>query len=74
MVRMKYEIWSATDRIFCYFRPFFCLFTPKPPKKSKFLKYEKIPTDIIILNMRNINDNHMMYGSCDTEQDKQSFC
>ena len=63
MVHMKYEIWSATDRIFCYFRPIFALLPPNNPKNQKFEKNEKNPRDIIILNMCSINDNHMMYGS-----------
>ena len=33
----------------------------------------KIAGDIIILHMCNINDNHMMYGSWDTERDGQNF-
>ena len=35
------EIWSAMDRIFCHFEPFFTLLPPKQPKKSKFQKNEK---------------------------------
>ena len=31
---------------------------------------KKTPGDIIILHMRTINDNHMMYGSWDTECDR----
>ena len=61
MIRMKYEIWSATDRI--YFRPFFALLPPNNPKNQNFEKNEKNPRDIIILNMCTINDNHMMHGS-----------
>ena len=34
---------------------------------------KKTPTDIIILKMCNINDNHMMYGSWDIECDEQNF-
>ena len=33
----------------------------------------KIAGDIIILHMCNINDNHMMYSSWDTERDGQNF-
>ena len=34
------KIWSATDRIFCHFGPFFALLHPYGPRKSKFLKHE----------------------------------
>ena len=35
------EIWSATDRIFCHYGPFFALLPPYGPRKSKFWKNEK---------------------------------
>ena len=35
------QIWSATDRIFCHFGPFFALLPPYGPRKSKFWKNEK---------------------------------
>ena len=73
MVRMKYDIWSATDRIF-YFRPFFSLLPPNNPKNQNFEKNEKKTRDIIILNLCTINDNHMMHGSCDTEHNRHNFC
>ena len=64
------RIWSAMDRILPFWT-IFCPFTPPPPpplttRKIKILKKQKkIPGDIIILHMHNINinDNHMMYGS-----------
>ena len=34
-------IWSATDRTFCYFRPFFALLPPKNPKNQNFEKTKK---------------------------------
>ena len=34
---------------------------------------KKPPTDIIILHMCTINDNHMMYGSWDMKLDRQNF-
>ena len=49
-----------------HFLPFYPLTT----QKIKIFKIWKNPTDIIILNMCNINDNHMMYGSCDVEHDR----
>ena len=38
---MVLEIWSATDRIFSHFGPFFAFLTHKQPRKSKILKNEK---------------------------------
>ena len=63
------ETWSATGRIFCHFGPFLALL----PKNKNFQKMKKTPVDIIILHMCTINDNHIMYGSCDIERDRQSF-
>ena len=62
------KIWSATDRIFCHLEHFlpFAPLPPSPPnnpKNQNFEKMKKTPGDIIILHMRTINDNHMMYGS-----------
>ena len=35
------EIWSATDKTFCHYGPFFALLPPYGPRKSKFWKNEK---------------------------------
>ena len=69
------EIWSATDRIFCHYGPFFALL-PLPPldqENQNFEKMKKTLEDIIILQMSTINDSHMLYGFSDTECNKQSF-
>ena len=60
------EILSATD-IFLSFWTMFCPFTPLT--NQNFEKIKKPPGDIIILHMRAINYNHMMYGSRDIERD-----
>ena len=40
---MVSEIWSATDKIFCYIRPFFTLLTPTlPSNNSKKQNFEKM--------------------------------
>ena len=59
------EMWSATDKIFCHFGPFFALLPlpPDKPKNQNFEKLKKTPGDIINLHMGTINDNHMMYVS-----------
>ena len=54
-----------------HFLPFYPL---KTPKIKIFKKQKKFAGDIIILHMCNKNHfNHMMYGSWDTERDKQNF-
>ena len=57
------EIWNATDRILFHFQLYFAVLYPKNPTNENFEKMKKNPEDIIILHMRTINDNHMMYGS-----------
>ena len=42
-------------------------------QKPKILKLKKTPGDIIILQVCTINDNYMMYGSCDMEPNRQNF-
>ena len=41
----------------------FCPFPKEQPKESNFLKKEKIPGDIIILQICTKNYDHMVYGS-----------
>ena len=66
-------IWRVTDRIFYHFGSFFAL--PPSNQKIRILKnWKKTPTDIIILHMCTINDNHMMYGSWDMEHNRNNFC
>ena len=58
------QICRAKDRIFCHFGVFLLFHPPNNPKNENFEKIEKkLPGDIIILHICNINDNHMMYGS-----------
>ena len=70
--KMKLAWSSANDRLFCHFEPFLA-FLPQNPKNQNFEKIKKIPRDIIILQVRNINDNYMIYGSWDMEHDGQNF-
>ena len=67
------EIWSRTDITFCHFEPFFALLPHYWPHKLKFEKMYKVPRDIILLHMRAINEDHMMYRSWDIRRDRQSF-
>ena len=67
------EIWSMTNRMFCYFGPFFAL-NPLTTEKIKVLKkWKKCFEILIILQMCTINDNHMLYGPWDVEHDGQDF-
>ena len=65
------EIWSATDRMFCHFGPFFALLLSNNTGNQNFEKMKKILGDFIISHKCTINDNHMMYDSwdmkCNTE-------
>ena len=63
------EIWSVTDRIFVTLGCFFLFYPPKNPENQNFEKMKETPRDIILLHMCTINDNHMMYGSGNTEHD-----
>ena len=56
------EIWSATDRIFCHYGPFFALLPPVDPKNQNCEKMKKTLEDIIILQMFTMNDSHIIYG------------
>ena len=54
----------------------FCLYPSNNPKKKFLKKMEKLPADtgdIIILHRCNINGNHIMYASQDTEHIRQNF-
>ena len=49
-------------------------YPPNNPKNQYFEKMKKTPRDIIILQMCTLNDNHMMYGTWDTEPLDRIFC
>ena len=69
---MILEIWSATDRVYCNFGPFFCPFTPLTTHKPKFWK-KRNPENIIILYKSTKNAIHMMYGSWDKKHNRENF-
>ena len=49
---------------FLSFWTIFCPFTPpNNPKNQNFENMRKLPGDIILLHMCNIDENHIMYGS-----------
>ena len=47
--------------------------SPLTTWKIKILTLKNLPGDIIILHNCTTNDNHMMYGSWDTECNRQNF-
>ena len=53
---------------------YFLHFYPLTSRKIKLKTEKKTPGDIIILHMRNINENHMMHGYWDIDCDRQNFC
>ena len=57
------EITSATDRIFVILDHFLPFYPRNNSKYENFEKVKKTPTDITILHLCTINDNHMIYGS-----------
>ena len=73
---MMYGSWDmeCNGQNFLSFWTVFCPFTSLTTQKIKILKrMEKLPRNITILHRCNINDNHMMYGSWDTECVGQNF-
>ena len=68
------EISNATDRFFFvildHFLRFYLLTTLK---NQIFEKMKKLPGDIIIFHMCNLNDNHMVNDSWDMEHDGQNL-
>ena len=69
-VAMVPEIWSATDRFFCHYGPFFAFLPQKDKILKKWKKHLKI---IIILQMFTINNSHIIYGFSDIEYNWQIF-
>ena len=67
------EIWSVTDRMFIIMEYFLPFYRPMGPRKSNFWQNEKTLEDIIILQMFNINDSHMIYGFSDMLCNRQNF-
>ena len=69
---IMYGSWDIrhSGQSFLSFRVIFCLLTNlKIEKNQNFEKRNKKPGYIIILHLCTTNDNYMMYGSCDIEQD-----
>ena len=67
------EIKGTMDKIFCHFGPFLPFEPPNNPKNQNFENIKQTSGDIIILHLCTTNDNHMLYGSWDIEQDRQNF-
>ena len=56
------EIWSATE-LFVILDHFLPFYPPMDPENQNYGKMNNTSEDIIILQLHNINDSHMMYGS-----------
>ena len=52
------------------FLPFY---SPNNSENQNFEKMKKKPDDIIILHVCIIDENYMMYGSCDKDHNRQNF-
>ena len=68
----SYDVWFLTELfvILDFVLPFYPF---NNWKNQKFEKRKKNPKDIIILQMCITNDNHMMYGSWNSEHNRQNF-
>ena len=74
----SYDLWflrymECNREFFVILDQFLPLYPPNNPKSQNFEKIKKLPGDIIILHRFNINNNHMMYGSWNTECNGQNF-
>ena len=69
-----YGFWDikCKGQSFLSFWAIFALDPPKNPKNQNFEKIKKTLRDIIILHLSITNDDHMMYGSWDTEHDRKN--
>ena len=73
-----YNIWflkynTQQTKVFDIMGHFLSFHSPDDLENQNFEKLKKLPGDIIILHMCNINDNHMMYVSWDMEHNRQNF-
>ena len=73
--RITYASWDkeCNRHNFLSFCAIFAILPHYWPQKLKFGKNVKKPWDIILLNMRTINEDHMMYDSWDIRYEGQSF-
>ena len=74
----SYDVWFLRygvqrREVFIILDRFLPSYLPNNLKIQNFENMQNQPGDVIILNKCNINDNHMMYGSWDTEHDGQTF-
>ena len=67
------EIHSETHIIFRHFEPFLPFYPSNNPENQNFEKMKNVSGDIIILQMCDKNNSHMMYAFQDKECDRQFF-
>ena len=67
------EIWGPANNCFSFW-VIFCPFTLLTTQKMRTLeKLNNTPGGLTISHLCTTNDNHMIYGSCDMEHDRQNF-
>ena len=76
--RRSYDIWffiygTWQTKVFVILDHFLSFYPPNNPKNQNFEKMKKPPWGITILHMFTLNENHMMYGSWDSECNEQNF-
>ena len=74
----SYDVWFPRHGVqqtefFVILDNFLPFYLPNNLKNQNFEKIKNMPQDIIILHRCKINDNHMIYGSWDTECDGENF-
>ena len=67
---LKYGVQRTT--LFVILDRFLPFYPPNNLKNQNFKKMKKTPSNFIIFHRCTINDNHMMYGSWDTEHGRQA--
>ena len=74
----SYDVWFLRygvrqTEFFVIMDCFLPFHSPMDPENQNFEKMKKTIEDIIILQMFNINDSHMIYGFSDMECNRQNF-
>ena len=70
---MLTQIWSATDIMFCHFRPFFAALHHYSSQNLKFGKNVKKHLEILLFHTCTKNQDYKMYGSLDIKYKGQFF-
>ena len=70
---MMYASWDKDCNRQWHFGPFFAFYHTNNPERQNFEKKKKAPGDIILLKIRTINRDHMMYGFWNIRCNRHEF-